>query len=239
MLTCAYSTRNCKLAVMAPPTRAFSSSIATKLVVGITGLSLFIYLVIHIAGNLLVFFGPDVFNRYAFVMEHGNPLVPVIEVGLLLIFLIHVYKTVRMFLSNKRARPVAYEKKRFAGKPSRKSIASSTMIFSGLWLLLFLIIHVKTFKFSPEYPWPAGGRDLYRQEMENFTNPLVVAFYILSMLVVGSHLWHGISSSLQSLGLDHPTWTPKVLAAGKVVAVLIAGGFIVIALWAHFAGGQL
>jgi succinate dehydrogenase / fumarate reductase, cytochrome b subunit len=227
---------------MSPPARAFSSSVATKLVIGITGLLLFLYLVIHIAGNLLVFFGPAVFNRYAFVMEHGNPLVPVIEVGLLLIALLHVYKTVTMFLSNKSARPVSYEKKRFAGKPSRKTIASSTMIVSGLWLLLFLIIHVKTFKFSPEYPWPAGGRDLYRQEMETFTSPLMVGFYILSMLVVGSHLWHGVSSSLQSLGFDysgHPTWTPTVLAAGKVVAVLMAGGFIVIALWAHFAGGQL
>ena len=224
---------------MSPPTRAFSSSVATKLVIGITGLSLFIYLLIHIAGNLLVFFGPDVFNRYAFVMEHGNPLVPVIELGLLLIFLIHVYKTVTMFLSNRRARPVSYQKKRFAGAPSRKTIASSTMIFSGLWLLLFIIIHVKTFKFSPEYPWPAGGRDLYRQEMENFSSPLVVGFYVLSMLVVGSHLWHGISSSFQSLGANSPGWTRFILPTGKVVAVLIAGAFIVIALWAHFAGGQL
>ena len=221
---------------MASRPHVFSSSVGTKIVIGLTGLALFIYLIIHIAGNLLVFFGPAVFNQYAFVMERGNPLLPVIELGLLLVFLIHVYKTVTNFLANQSARPVSYAKKTFAGKPSRKSIASSTMIFSGLWLLMFIIIHVKAFVYSPEYPLANGGRDLYRQEMENFANPLVVAFYVLSMVVVGSHLWHGISSGFQSLGADKPGWTRFILPAGKVMAVLIAGAFMVIAIWAHFSG---
>ena len=78
------------------------------------------------------------------------------------------------------------------------------MIVSGLWLLVFLVIHVKAFRFGVEHEWPAGGRDLYRLEMENFANPLTVAFYVLSMVVVGSHLWHGISSAFQSLGVDQP-----------------------------------
>ena len=216
----------------------FSTSVGTKLLIGATGFLLFLYLIIHIAGNAIVFLGPAAFNRYAFVMEVGNPLLPYIELGLLLIFLIHVYKTVTMFFKNQQARPVAYAKKKYAGPPSRKTIASSTMIFSGLWLLVFIIIHVKTFRYSPEYPWPAGGRDLYRQEMEAFQNPLMVAFYVISMLVVGSHLWHGISSSVQSMGGDHPRWTPRVLMGGKVLAVLIAGGFMFIAIWAHFAGAR-
>jgi succinate dehydrogenase / fumarate reductase cytochrome b subunit len=114
------------------------------------------------------------------------------------------------------------------------------MIFSGLWLLIFLIIHVKAFRYGNEYPWPAGGRDLYRLEMENFTSPLMLGFYLVSMLVVGSHLWHGASSSLQSLGFDHPRWTPRILLIGKLMAVLIASGFIVIAVWAHLkANGAL
>jgi succinate dehydrogenase / fumarate reductase, cytochrome b subunit len=213
------------------------SSVGTKLVIGATGLALFFYLLIHIAGNLLVFFGPAFFNKYAYTLE-SNPLLPLIELALLAVFLVHVYKTVRMFLGNQNTRPARYAMKRPAGRPSRKSLASSTMIVSGLWLLVFLIVHVKAFKegWGTEYPWPAGGRDLYRQEMETFTHPLMVAFYLLSMAVVGSHLWHGISSAVQSLGGDHPKWTPRVLLAGKLIAVLIAGGFMVIALWAHFAG---
>lgn len=223
---------------MSTRTRAFSSSVGTKLIIGITGLALFIYLIIHIVGNLIVFAGPAAFNRYAFVMEYGNPLLPVIEIGLLLVFLIHIYKAVTMYLSNQQARPVSYVKKERAGKPSRKTFASTTMIFSGLWLILFLIIHVKAFRFSPETPWPAGGRDLYKQEMDVFVNPFMVGFYVVSMLVIGSHLWHGIASSFQSLGADHPKWTPRILVGGRVVAFVIAGAFIVIALWAHFAGAR-
>lgn len=217
----------------------FSSSVGTKILIGITGVALFLYLLIHIAGNLIVFLGPAAFNKYAYTLE-GNPLLPIVELLLLLVFLVHIYKTVRMFLGNQRARPVGYVKKRYAGRPSRKTFASATMIVSGLWLLAFLVIHVKAFHdgWGTEYPWPAGGRDLYRQEMETFADPLMVAFYILSMIVVGSHLWHGISSSVQSLGIDKPAWTRFILPGGKVIAVLIASGFIVIALWAHFAGGR-
>jgi succinate dehydrogenase / fumarate reductase cytochrome b subunit len=218
--------------------RAFSSSVGQKLLIGVTGFALFLYLLIHIAGNLIVFGGPDAFNRYAFVMEYGNPLLPVIELGLLLIFLLHIYKTVTMYVQNQAARPVRYRMKRYAGEPSRKTIASSTMIFSGLWLILFLLIHVKAFRFSPETPWPAGGRDLYKQEMDVFADPLMVAFYVFSMVVIGSHLFHGIASSLQSLGADHPAWTPRILVAGKAIAVAIAAAFIVIAIWAHVAGAR-
>jgi succinate dehydrogenase / fumarate reductase, cytochrome b subunit len=208
-----------------------------KLLIGVTGFALFIYLLVHIAGNLMVFFGPQIFNKYAYTLE-GNPLIPIIEIGLLLIFLVHIYKTIRMFLANQAARPVRYAKKKMAGPPSRKSFASSTMIVSGLWLLVFVVIHVRAFRYGTEYPWAPGGRDLYRLEMENFANPFTVGFYVLSMFVVGSHLWHGISSSVQSLGLDDRRWTPRVRAAGKVIAVLIAGGFVVIALWAYFVGAR-
>jgi len=217
---------------MASRIGVFATSVGTKILIGVTGIALFLYLLVHIAGNLMVFGGPAVFNKYAYTLE-GNPLIPIIEIGLLLIFLLHVYKTVTMFLANQQARPVGYVRKKYAGKPSRKSLASSTMIASGLWLFAFLIVHVRAFRYGTEYEWPAGGRDLYRLEMENFSNPLMVGFYILSMIVVGSHLWHGISSAFQSLGVDHPRVTPKLLVAGKLLAVLIAAGFIVIAAWAY------
>lgn len=219
---------------MSSPFSAFSSSVGTKIIIGLTGLALFLYLVTHIAGNLLVFLGPTVFNEYSHTLL-SNPLIPVIEIGLVLIFLIHIVKTIGMFLRNQQARPVGYVRKKYAGRPSRKSLASSTMIVSGLWLLVFVVIHVKQFKFGTEYMTPGTGiRDLYRLEMENFASPLLVTFYVFSMLVVGSHLWHGISSAFQSLGGDDPKWTPRLLLAGKVIAVLLAGGFILIAVWAHF-----
>src|SRR5436309_12278273 len=127
---------------MSSRTGVFSSSVGTKIVIGLTGLALFVYLIVHIAGNALVFFGPSVFNEYSHALL-SNPLVPVIEIGLVIIFAIHMYKTIRMYLGNQQARPVRYTKKRYAGPPSRKTIASSTMIASGLWLLVFVVIHVR------------------------------------------------------------------------------------------------
>ena len=216
----------------------FSSSVGTKLLIGATGLFLFIYLIVHIGGNLMVFFGPEVFNDYAHTLA-SNPLIKVIEVVLVMGFLVHIFKTIQMFLKNRQARPIGYVQKKSAGAPSRKNLASTTMMVSGLWLLVFLVLHVRAFRFTPMYEYSNGTPDLYRLEMDTLRAPLVAWFYVVSMLVVGSHLWHGVASATQSLGVDHPSVTPRVLAAGKVMAVLIAGGFIVIALWAHYVAGRL
>ena len=91
---------------MASRTGVFSTSVGTKILIGVTGLALFLYLIIHIAGNLLILFGPQVFNTYAYTMEVRNPVLPAIEILLLLLFLVHIYKTVTMFLANQSARPV-------------------------------------------------------------------------------------------------------------------------------------
>lgn len=222
-------------ATMPSRLRVLDSSVGSKLVIGLTGLALFLYLITHILGNALVFLGRDTFNQYADTLT-GNPLIPVIEVGLLAIFLIHIFKTVRMVAANRAARPVEYQMRRPAGGPSRKTLASTTMILSGLWLLVFVVLHVQAFKYGLDYQTSDGVRDLYRVEMETLGSPLVAAFYVLSMVLVGSHLWHGASSAVQSLGV-HPVWTPTMLAAGRAAAVVISGGFIVIALWAHLFGG--
>ena len=109
------------------------------------------------------------------------------------------------------------------------------MLFRSL--LLFMVLHVYGFKFAPAPMTPEGHRDLFALEMTYFSNIGVVAFYVVTMVLVGSHLSHGISSAFQSLGLDHPTWTPRILLGGKIIAALIALGFISIAIWAHLTGG--
>src|SRR5262245_33138775 len=139
--------------------RVFDSSVGSKLLIGLTGLALFLYLITHIVGNALVFLGADTFNAYAAALEN-NPLIPVIEIGLALIVVTHVFKTVKMFARNRAARPVAYASKKPAGGPSRKTFASSTMIVSGLWLLVFIVLHVQAFKYGAEYETAAGVRDL-------------------------------------------------------------------------------
>jgi succinate dehydrogenase / fumarate reductase cytochrome b subunit len=214
--------------------RYFSSSVGTKLLIGITGLLLFAYMVLHLAGNALILLGPDVFNAYSHLLI-SNPLIVPIELGLLAVFVIHVYKAVRMFLANRAARPVGYVKKANAGHTSRKSISSSSMIASGLFVLLFVVVHVKQFKFGSYYQTVAHAavRDLYRTEIEVFQSPLWVAFYVLGTVLVGLHLRHGIASGFQSVGADHPLYTRRLTTWSVVFAVLIGGGLALIPIWVY------
>jgi len=214
--------------------RAFSSSVGTKLLIGLTGLALFAYLILHLAGNAAIFLGPDAFNEYAHFLI-SNPLIVPIEIGLLLVFLLHIYKTVTMWMANRRARPVGYAKKELARHTSRKSVASSTMIASGVLIALFVIVHVKQFKYGTFYLVEGSDavRDLYRTEIEVFQHPLWVAFYVIATVLVGLHLRHGIASAMQSLGLDHPKYTRRITAWGVALAVVIAGGLAIIPVLVH------
>jgi succinate dehydrogenase / fumarate reductase, cytochrome b subunit len=217
-----------------PSRSVLSSSVGTKLLIAITGLALFLYLVLHLAGNLLVFLGPEVFNEYSHKLI-SNPLIVPIEIGLLIIFLLHIFKTVKMYIDNQRARPAKYEMKRLAGHTSRKGLASTTMIWTGLVTLVFVVIHLKQFKFGTLYEVEVTRvRDLYRLEMEIFGNPATVALYVVAMLLIGFHLRHGISSAFQSLGIDDPRRTRLILNAGTVLAIAIAGGLGFIPLWVYF-----
>jgi succinate dehydrogenase / fumarate reductase cytochrome b subunit len=223
---------------MSPFRQFLSSSIGTKILIALTGLAFFGYLLIHLAGNLLIFVGGDDFNAYAHKMT-GNALLPVIEIGLALIFLLHVYKAVGNYIRNTRARPTGYREKHLAHHTSRKTLSSTTMIVTGSIILIFTILHVQQFRLGVYYEDPVHHyRDLYRIVVELFANPLWVAFYVLAMGLVGMHLRHGLSSALQSLGLNHPRYNQAVRLIGLFVAIIIAGGFAVIPIWIYLTGGR-
>jgi succinate dehydrogenase / fumarate reductase cytochrome b subunit len=216
--------------------RVFSSSVGRKLLIGLTGLGLFAYMVLHLLGNVLIFAGPETFNEYSHALI-SNPLLLPVEIGLLAIFLLHVYKSITNYLANSAARPVPYIEKKWADHTSRKSIASSTMIWSGLVVFVFIIIHVWQFRFGTFYE--TGGaipvRDLARTEFEVFSQPGWVVLYVIATLLVGLHLRHGISSSFQSIGLDHPVYTRRLTTWGIILAVVIGGGLAIIPVWAYLS----
>jgi succinate dehydrogenase / fumarate reductase, cytochrome b subunit len=213
--------------------RVFSSTVGTKLLIGLTGLALFGYLVLHLAGNALIFAGPETFNQYSHALV-SNPLLLPIEIGLLAIFLLHVYKTVTNYIANQSARPAGYAMKKYANHTSRKSVASSTMIWSGLVVFLFILVHVKQFRFGTWYQVNnTEVRDLARTEFEIFSQPLWVVFYVIATLLVGLHLRHGISSGFQSLGFDHPLYTRQLTRWGVVLAIIIGGGLAIIPIWVY------
>jgi succinate dehydrogenase / fumarate reductase cytochrome b subunit len=222
------------------PHTAFSSSIGSKFLIAITGLFLLIFLVAHLAGNLLFIAGPDAFNEYSHKLV-SNPLVYVAEIGLIAVFVLHIFKTVSMVAGSYSARPTRYAKKKWAktkNDRSRKSIASTTMIVTGTITLIFVVTHLATFKFGPYYETAAGVRDLYRLQLAVFSNPAYVAFYIVAMGVIVFHLWHGASSALQSFGINSPAWTPRFQWIGRGLAVTIGLGFAVLPVYTFFVGAR-
>jgi succinate dehydrogenase / fumarate reductase, cytochrome b subunit len=216
----------------------FSSSVGSKYLVAFTGLALVGFLIGHLAGNLLVFVSPETYNLYSDKLIK-NPLLIPVELGLLAIFLLHAFKAARVFLGARRARPVGYAKKQWAGHTSRKSWASSSMIATGAFLLFFVPFHLKTFKYGPHYETAVPGvRDIYTLVAEVFSSPGYVLFYVVSMVIVGFHLWHGVSSAFQSLGIDRTGLAPALRRMGWTVAIVLGLGFLIIPVYFFFAGAR-
>ena len=220
------------------PQKAFSSSVGSKFLIALTGFLLFLFLVSHLAGNLLFIAGPDAFNHYAHRLI-SNPLILVAEFGLVAIFLLHVVKTIALVVGSRRARPERYATSKWSkakSDRSRKSLSSTTMILTGTITLLFVVTHLVTFKFGPYYETAEGIRDLYRLQLAVFGSLGYVAFYLVAMAVIGFHLWHGISSAAQSFGLDSPKWTPRIIWTGRVLTLVITAGFALLPIYTFIVG---
>jgi succinate dehydrogenase / fumarate reductase cytochrome b subunit len=222
------------------------STVGRKFLLAITGLCLFGFVIVHLIGNLLLLVGPDAFNAYAHKLMSLGPALYVAEVILLAIFLIHMVTAIAVTWSNWKARPGRYEKSTNQGDPSRMTFSSKTMIWTGLVLLVFLIVHLITFKYGPGiaegYVAELEGeqvRDLYRLVMEWFDNGLYVAYYVISMGLLGFHLRHGFWSAFQSLGGFHPRLTPLAYALGVAAGVALAVGFLGLPVWFYLGGGTL
>ena len=217
------------------------TSIIKKIITGLTGLGLFIFVIFHLLGNLLLFNkDPAPYNKYSHTLVSLGWILIVLELGLLAFFILHIVYAISIRLSGKKARPVGYYKLKSAGKPGRKTLASTNMLITGVVILVFTVIHLKTFKFGPEYKTVVDGiemRDLHRLVVEVFQKPGYVIWYVAAMIFLGYHLSFGFWSAFQSLGIHHPRWTPALYTLGYVLAILLAAGYIGIPIWIYFMGG--
>lgn len=210
--------------------RFLESSIGKKMMVAVAGLLLCGFLITHLLGNLLLFVGPGAFNKYAQTLEH-NPLLPLAEIGLTVLFLIHIALSVRARIANAAARPIGYQ---VAADKGARTPGSRSMAISGSLILLFLIVHLKSFRFAAK---EMRESDMYQLVTSAFTNPLYAGFYVLALIALGLHLSHGFQSGFQTLGLNHPRYTPLIRKAGLAFAVLVALGFISMPVYFLLAGG--
>ncbi|MCH9653967.1 MAG: succinate dehydrogenase cytochrome b subunit [Planctomycetes bacterium] len=224
-----------------------SSSIGQKFVMGITGLLLCGFLVVHLAGNLLVYVGAEAYNGYADKL-HSMMLLPVAETGLFLLLFAHIALAIKLTRDNQQARHISYQEpqSKIEEKPSLFSQTpmgntSGWMFISGSIILAFLVIHMIDMKLhwnpgvdysieTPEGVVEAKPYSIMVQVLGSFTAP----FYIVGTIVLGFHLSHGFSSAFQSLGLNHPKYTPLIKKLAILFAFVIAAGFASLPIWGFF-----
>jgi succinate dehydrogenase / fumarate reductase, cytochrome b subunit len=209
-------------------TTHFGSSVGRKLVVGISGLFLVLFLVVHLSVNLTLFAGSDTYNSVAHWMA-TNPAVVAMRPVLALGLLVHVLVTLHLALTNWRSRPQRYA----VNEPSGSSTwASRHMVVLGGLVLLFLALHLSSFSIRMTFGAPpmtevagVAMKDAYALVTARFGLWWYVALYAAAMVLLGLHLSHGFQSAIQTLGGSNRLWRSRWTVVGNVYAVIIAVGF--------------
>lgn len=221
--------------------KALQSQVGRKILTGVTGIGLMLFIIGHLAGNLTLFGAPQAFNEYTKTLESMGVLLYIIEFILAAGFLLHAFVGISIWWNRRKARPEGYEKYQTKGGPSKQTWASRSMIFTGIVLLVFLVIHLDTFKFGDTETIMLNGeqaRDLKALVIDKFQSPLYALGYTFVMLLLGLHLGHGFWSAFTSLTMKHKKFSGLIYTAGVIFAILMAVGFIFIPLYIYFTGGQ-
>jgi succinate dehydrogenase / fumarate reductase cytochrome b subunit len=213
------------------------SNIFQKWLMALTGLLLVGFLLGHLSGNLLVFLGKEDINSYAHglhTMGHGM-VIWIVRLGLLSMFVLHVVAAITLSRRNRAARPTSYAKV----TPRRSTIASRSMLYSGLLLLTYVLYHLAHFTWgvvhAENYVGQPGWQytladgtvvaDVYRMVVASFQIPLVAVLYVLAMVMVGLHLNHAIASAFQTMGVTNKRIVPAIRSIGPLLSFIIAAGF--------------
>jgi len=206
-----------------------NSSVGAKVVMGLTGLALWGFVLGHMVGNLQVFQGAEPLNAYGEMLHtlgHGAGLWAVRSV-LIVIVVSHIVFGLKLARQNRLARGVEYRVK----KQRRTNLASLTMAVSGLMILAFIVFHLAHFTgglVQPEFYGPdsKGRHDVFNMVVNGFNTPWIVAIYVVGQTLLLSHLVHGTVSLWQSLGIHHGVWTPALKVLGRGLAIFIVAGNI-------------
>lgn len=221
------------------------SSVFRKQVIAVTGLVMIGFLVAHLSGNLLIYAGPEAFNAYAEKLQQLAPILWVMRIGLIASVLLHVYLTLKLVQENRAARPQGYAVDEPKG---RRSIAAMIMQYTGIFILIFLVLHLYDFTFGNKsgpqsvIPGISNGESLGLFGLVwnsfKFTDPIGwirVPVYLIAVTGVGLHLSHAIQSVVQTLGFSHPRYTPMIRKASIAIGALLALGFGMIPVYVMLA----
>jgi len=196
------------------------STVGKKALMAVTGLVLFLYVFFHMLGNLQVYAGPKQINAYARLLHVSPELLATVRVVLLAALTVHVVAGVQLYFRARGARPVGYAEYR----PEGSSTASRTMIWSGILIFAFVIFHLLDLTVGVVHPGFREG-DVFHNLLVSFGQVSGVIAYLVAMAALGFHLWHGVYSMFQSLGLSNRRIHPTVQRAAAAVSVILALGF--------------
>jgi succinate dehydrogenase cytochrome b subunit len=210
----------------------YRSLVGKKVVMAVTGVILVLFIIGHLIGNLKIFLGAEHFNAYAaWLRTVGEPALLrgqflwIARIILIVAVVLHIVAAIQVSYASKRARPRGYTNK----KEIETTYAARTMIWSGPLLLAYVIYHLMMFTFLTTGPG-YSDTDVYRNVVMAFRVPTISAVYIVAMILLGMHLWHGAWSMLQTLGLPDSRRDLLRRVAAPAFAVLVTAGYIAIPL---------
>lgn len=218
--------------------RSAGASIGKKYLMAAAGLFWCFFVLMHLLGNLQLFIGAEQYNAYSAFLTSLGELLYAMEALLVVALLGHAILGVVVSLQNNAARPVKYEVDR---KKGERSLASSTMIWTGILVILFVVLHLLNFKYAAEHPkFMLRGRevtDFHGMVVNLFQNPVYVLVYLVAVIVLGVHLKHALQSSLRTVGWisDRSMDGIKKLSIGFGVAIAL--GYASIPIWAILVKG--
>src|SRR6266480_1686727 len=210
----------------------YASMVGKKVVMGVTGLIGIGFVVLHSLGNLLVFRGPDAINSYSHFLKSTGELLWALRVVLIVAVVLHVIAAVQLTRQSRAARPIAYVKHDFQAA----TIASRTMRWGGALLLVFIVLHILHFTTGTIRPGGAfSQQDVYANVVTSFRIWWVALFYVVSMIALGLHLFHGAWSSVRSIGVSPSSPQPLHRRLSLLIAVFVWAAFTAIPM-AVFSG---
>jgi succinate dehydrogenase / fumarate reductase, cytochrome b subunit len=218
---------------MNPFFRFINSSVGKKVTMSLTGLFLAVFLIEHLAGNLMLLKNDngEAFNSFAKFMG-GNPIVRILEVGLLSLVLLHIFNGIRLWWSNRAARDKTYGEYKL---DENTTLQSRMMKLSAALVLLFLIIHMNKFWVPARF---MGEHDIASLVYYTFQQPFYVVFYLVAFFILSYHLRHGFQSAFQTLGFRTKKYQPLIEFVAVLFWLVIPIGFAIIPLYIYFFSGS-
>jgi succinate dehydrogenase / fumarate reductase cytochrome b subunit len=194
-----------------------TSSIGKKLMMAVTGLCFCGFLAVHLIGNLTIYGGKEMFLGYVEHLHALGVLITLAEFGLIALALIHIITGLTLYLQNLKARPIRYNTYKSAGG---RTIGSATMPYTGILIILFVLLHLLTFRFVDK-----TNTNDFQILVTTFSQFGSVLIYIVAVIIAAIHVSHGLWSGFQTLGLSHPKYMPIIMGLSVVFAVIVGVGF--------------